>query len=98
MRHWMAMVKPESFRLLAGESELSDYQYSQKNIHHLFCKHCGIRPFGWGIIPDLGGKIYAINVASLDNIDIDELVSAPISYVDGRNDNWHNPPDEIRHL
>ena len=97
-RNWLAMVKPEGFRLTAGEADLSDYQFARKNIHHLFCKRCGIHSFGWGMIPDLGGKIYAVNVNCLDDLDVAELVSAPVTYVDGRNDNWQSPPAEIRHL
>jgi hypothetical protein len=46
----------------------------------------------------LGGKSYAVNVNCLDDVEIDELVSAPIKYVDGRNDNWKSPPAETRHL
>jgi len=97
-RNWLTMVKPEAFRQTAGEADLGDYQFARKNIHHLFCKHCGIHTFGWGIIPDLGGKVYAVNVNCLDDLDIDELVTAPVAYFDGRNDNWQSPPTETRHL
>lgn len=97
-RNWLAMVKPEQFRLLSGEKDLNDYQFGQKNIHHLFCRHCGMHPFAWGIIPDLGGKVYALNVLCLDDLNVDELVSAPVAFTDGRNENWREPPAETRHL
>jgi hypothetical protein len=97
-RNWIAMVKPEAFRLLSGELDLADYQFGRKRIHHLFCKHCGIHPFGWADSPDLGGKAYAVNVMCLDNVDPAELVKAPVSYFDGRNDNWKSPPAETRYL
>ncbi|HEX3036846.1 MAG TPA: GFA family protein [Thermodesulfobacteriota bacterium] len=97
-RNWLAVVKPDAFRLLAGEAETTEYLFNTKSTHHLFCKHCGVRSFGWGDSPELGGKFYAINVNCLDNVDIDELVSAPITYVDGRNNNWQSPPTETRHL
>ena len=29
-----------------GQEALSDYQFGRKNIHHLFCKHCGVKSFG----------------------------------------------------
>jgi hypothetical protein len=97
-RNWLAMVKPDAFRMLAGESELTDYQFGKKNIHHLFCRHCGIHSFAWSNTPDLGGKMYVVNVLCLDDIDIDELVRAPVTLCDGRNDSWQSPPAETRHL
>ena len=63
-----------SFRLSAGEAELVDYQ--PDNIHHVFCKNCGVRSFGWGENSDLGGKFYAVRVNCLDGVDVDELVNA----------------------
>lgn len=98
VRNWLTMVKPESFRLLTDEAELSDYQFGARNIHHLFCRHCGVHSFGWGNLSDLGGKIYAVNVNCLDDAEPAELVKAPVTYVDGRNDNWQAPPAETRHL
>lgn len=97
-RLWSIIIKPEAFRLLAGEAELTDYQFGSKSIHHLFCRRCGVSSFGWGDIPEIGGKFYSVNVACLDDGDIDELVNAPITYFDGRNDNWDSPPKEIQHL
>jgi hypothetical protein len=64
----------------------------------MFCKHRGIHSFGWGNSPELGGKFYAVSVLCLDDVDIDALVSAPITYVDGRNDDWRSAPTETRHL
>ncbi len=97
-RSWLTSVKPDAFRLLAGHAELTEYQFGARRIHHLFCKHCGVRSFAWGDIPEVGGRIYAINVACLDDVGVDDLLSAPITYVDGRNDNFQSPPAEIRHL
>jgi hypothetical protein len=97
-RFWPAVVKPDAFRLLAGDAQLTEYRFNTRNNLHLFCKHCGVRSFGRGNVPELGGTIYGVNVTCLDDVDIDELVSSPITYVDGRNDNWHSPPGETRHL
>lgn len=96
-RTWLALVQPDTFRLLAGNTDLSEYQFNNKNVHHLFCKHCGVRSFGWGEDSELG-KFYAVHVNCLDDVECDELVNAPITYVDGRHDNWHSPPAEVRHL
>jgi hypothetical protein len=97
-RNWLTMVRPEAFRLLEGEAELSDYQFGAGKIHHLFCRNCGVRSFGWGDIPELGGKVYAVNVMCLDDLDVEELLDAPVTCFDGRNDNWQEPPAETRHL
>lgn len=97
-RNWITLVKPSDFRLLAGDDALSDYQFGAKSNHHQFCKYCGIRSFGWGESPELGGKFFAVNIACLDNVAVEELVSAPITYLDGRNDNWQAAPKEVRHL
>lgn len=97
-RWWSAVVKPDAFRLLAGEEALSDYQFNTAQAHHRFCRHCGMRPFGTGDIPEIGGAYVSINLACLDDVDPVELAEAPIRYFDGRHDNWWNPPAETRHL
>lgn len=96
-RFWPVIVQPDSFRLLSGESELTEYLFNTRKNRHLFCKRCGVRAFGIGYAPD-GGQVYGVNVMCLDKLDIDELMSAPITYVDGRNDRWGSAPAEIRHL
>lgn len=97
LRLWPAIVKPASFRLLAGQSDLTKYLFNTKSDQHLFCKHCGVHPFVIGHSPHWG-DFYAVNVTCLDDATIDELAGAPITYLDGRNDNWHTPPADIRTL
>jgi len=45
-----------------------------------------------------GSPYYNINIACLDGVDIGELMAAPVTYYDGRNDAWDSRPAEIRHL
>jgi hypothetical protein len=97
-RHWGTIAKPEAFRLIAGEDALSDYQFGSNSMHHLFCRHCGVRSFGRGHLDVLGGDFYSINVACLDDVDASELAAAPVRFSDGRNNNWYAPPAETRHL
>ena len=98
MRNWNAIIKPAAFRLLAGENELSDYQFGGKSAHHVFCRHCGVRSFGRGYVKEIGGDYVSIQLASLDNVEPQELVAAPVRFADGRNNDWGAAPHEVRHL
>ena len=97
-RLWGFRVKPEAFRLLSGESDLTDYQFNSNSCHHLFCKHCGVRAFEWADIPQAGGKYYSVMAMCVDGLDLQALLAAPVRYFDGRNDNWWSQPSETRHL
>ena len=91
-RNWNIIVKPEQFRLLAGKEALSDYQFGSKSGHHRFCSQCGCAPFGDGHVAEIGGDYVGIALAALDDVDAAELASAPVRYMDGRNNNWFAEP------
>ena len=104
-RYWGIVIKPEAFRLLQGERELTEYhfksddpQFAWKRGSSEFCRHCGIRPFGRGDVPELGGAFVSVNIAALDDVDVSEFFRGTIRYADGRHDNWQNTPAETRHL
>ncbi|HEV7307619.1 GFA family protein [Ensifer sp.] len=99
MRLWSVAIRPEAFRLVAGEEVLADYRGRNAVAHHYFCSQCGVRPFERIDAPNMTNHTYYnINVACLDGVDIDELMAAPVTYCDGLNDNWGEAPDEVRHL
>ncbi|WNG13381.1 GFA family protein [Cystobacter fuscus] len=81
---WSVHVKPEAFRLVAGQEVLRDFSRHEA-IHARFCGVCGIRVFGHGDIPELGGAFYGVNLNCLDGA---ELSGAPVRYLDGLHDTW----------
>lgn len=76
----LTFVPAGQMKVISGEDALSDYLFNKKQIHHLFCKTCGIRAFGRGAGPD-GSTMYAVNVRCLDGVDVDALT---ITKHDGR--------------
>lgn len=68
----LTFVGEDAFTLKSGEGELTDYQFNKHNIHHTFCRTCGVTAFARGTAPD-GKKMVAINVRSLDDFDLDAV-------------------------
>ena len=64
----------------------------------MFCRHCGVKPFGRGYVEEIGGAFISVNLACLDDVAPGELAEAPVRYFDGRNNNWMETPAETRHL
>lgn len=99
---WNAgQLTPSDFRLLTGEDALGDYSKSGDwgETHHRFCLRCGIATHGDGKIVQMGGDPFvSVHLAAIDDLPVDDLVSAPITYMDGRHDNWMNPPADTRHM
>ena len=90
-RFWPAIVQPENFRMISGESELTRYRFNTMKNEHCFCRHCGVRPFGIGNAEG-PGRLYGVNLGCLENATPEELAAAPITYVDGRHGQWQQPP------
>ena len=61
-------IPPEQFRLIAGEENLTLYQFNTKNAHHYFCKTCGIHPFSR---PRTAPDRYNVNFRCLDDFDLE---------------------------
>lgn len=101
-RMWAAgQLAPDDCRLLGGEDKLADYGKSGDwgEVHHRFCSTCGIATHGHGRLEQMGGNPYVtVHLAALNDLSVDDLVNAPLHYMDGLHDNWQNAPAEIRHL
>ncbi len=72
----LTFVPKDSFKLLSGEDSLTEYRFNKKTIEHLFCKNCGVEAFGNGSSPD-GAQMVAINVRTIDNVDISTFELMP---------------------
>ena len=98
-RWWSVAVKPAQFRAKGGEENMTGYKPGASKGHGGFCKTCGVIAYGWVDAAEWSdGEYVSINVAALDDLDPADLLTAPVKYMDGRADNWWNPPAETRHL
>jgi hypothetical protein len=100
-RAWFLFVRAEDFKLLSGEDVLSDYQWvpaghAEAGLTYRFCSRCGIRLFATGELAQLGGRFYAIHVPTLDDVDREELVAAPVHFIDNAHDRPDRTPADIR--
>jgi len=89
-RFWPAVARPEGFRLLSGEADLTQYLFNTRKNQHYFCRHCGVRAFGVGTETPMG-VMYGVNLGCLDDVSEEDLSRVPITYVGGRNDKFAAP-------
>jgi hypothetical protein len=92
-RAWLAPVGSDALMLLSGEADLAEYQFAARKIRHRFCRHCGVKVFGQGL--DAAGQpFFAVSVAALDDIPAARLATLPISYFNGRHDDYSRAPSD----
>jgi hypothetical protein len=68
----LTFVPRDAIKVLSGENEQSEYQFNKMNIHHLFCRTCGVTSYATGTGPD-GKPMAAINVRCLDDVELSSL-------------------------
>jgi hypothetical protein len=94
-------VRGDKFKLLAGDNVLSTYQWvppsrAESGLTYRFCSRCGIRLYATGELEQLGGRFYAIHVPTLDDVDREQLVGAPLNFFDNANDRFDRAPADTR--
>ena len=95
-RFWPAVARPDQFRLVAGEEELTEYLFHTRRNQHFFCRACGVRTFGVGNDTPIG-KMIGVNIGCLEGVSEEELAAIPIVYVDGMHGRME-APEFTRHL
>jgi len=70
----------DKFKLLRGETDLTNYTFNKNVIAHRFCKHCGIQSFAQGKDPK-GNEMAAINIRCLEDFDFENV---PVKQVNGK--------------
>jgi hypothetical protein len=73
----LSFTDASNFKLISGEDALTEYRFNTEKIEHLFCKKCGVQAFGRGHKKD-GSPTVALNVRSIDEIDIATLKKMPV--------------------
>lgn len=96
--HWRnASGFTETFQLY-GKDDLDDYQFATLQGHHRLCRNCGVAAFGDGDVKELGGAFVSISVAAIDDLSPEELERLPVRTMDGRHNNWMEPPQHGGYL
>ncbi len=72
-------VPDSSLRIIAGENELTLYQFGTMTARHYSCRHCGVHPFSR---PRLDPNMWAVNVRCIEGV---EATSLPLKHFDGAN-------------
>ena len=84
-------------RLLAGQDDLSSYEWGAKISKRMFCKHCGVHVFSRGYLEQVGGDYVSVNLAVMD-VEPATLATIPVRYFDGRHNNWMATPQFTGYL
>jgi hypothetical protein len=71
----LSFVPEHAFKITHGEENLTEYRFNTNRLQHLFCKTCGVEPFCRG--EKEGEKIVAINVRTLDDIELPTITRMP---------------------
>jgi len=100
-RAWFAFVGENDLRLLAGDDNMAAYRWTPSGrpgpfLTYRFCKTCGIRIYATGDAEFMGGRFYALAVATLDDATTDELAGAPLRFIDNRHDRFDRPPEDTQ--
>ena len=70
-------VPRNQLRLSRPDAKLTTYTFNKHVIKHQFCPTCGTQPFAYGVDPQSGAEMAAINVRCLEGVEISTLERMP---------------------
>lgn len=68
----LTFVPEDAVSLIQGEGELTEYRFNTNKIAHRFCRTCGVEVLG-----HVEGQGSAVNVRTVDRVDIAKLKQQP---------------------
>ena len=75
MTGFLHLIVPASrFRLISGADDLSEYRFNTGTARHLFCSHCGVKPF---YVPRSHPDGFSVNVRCLDAGTLEDVTVLP---------------------
>lgn len=95
-RAWFIFAQgADRFRLVRADGA-SEYRWTPPgadapHLTYTFCSRCGIRAFARGHVDALGGTFHAVHVPTLD-LTLEERVSLPVRYRNGRENRFEDAP------
>lgn len=88
---FLHLIVPRSrFRLVSGETDLTEYRFNTETARHLFCRHCGVQSF---YIPRSNPDGYSVNARCLDRSTVESIEIHPFDGV-----HWEANAGDLRHL
>jgi hypothetical protein len=80
MTGFLHLIVPAArFRLLAGDDALAEYRFGTGTARHLFCRHCGVKPF---YVPRSHPDGWSVNVRCLDPGTVEAVDIVPFDDAD----------------
>jgi hypothetical protein len=80
MTGFLHLIVPAArFRLLAGDEALAEYRFGTGAARHLFCRHCGVKPF---YVPRSHPDGWSVNVRCLDPGTVEAVDIVPFDDAD----------------
>lgn len=93
-RTWAITVPRDALTVTQGET----IGYQKAVVDYRFCPTCGTTLYGLADIPEMGGRTATIAISTLDDATPEELIAAPVNWVDGLHDDWWSTPEEVGYL